>query len=258
MNRRLRALLLAFASYIAPPPSLTSTTPARITRLPRDILTDDLVEEIKTRLCFVGGENSHTTDEAQAGSGDLEIPQVRDDLNKLDEDEAIVAHLFERYSRTAPATKPVSFRVPTLRGGPTLSSANGHSGGRGWVELPGWVRERAAEVLWEDEGDHDARGLADVVLECLLRVSFSQTVSGSYATIMADAYVLATAAYRFAKTDGDFDSRDGRNRRHARVLFPLQIVTRSSSRAIASAVPAVVAGTFFSRANVYRFRRGSH
>lgn len=172
MNRRLRALLLAFASYIAPPPSLTSTTPARITRLPREILTDDLVEEIKTRLCFVGGENSHTTDEAQAGSGDLEIPQVRDDLNKLDEDEAIVAHLFERYSRTAPASKPVSFRVPTLRGGPTLRSANGHSGGRGWIHVPGWVRERAAEVLWEDEGDHDARGLADVVLECLLRVSF--------------------------------------------------------------------------------------
>lgn len=170
LNRRLRALLLAFASYIAPPPSLTSTTPARITRLPREILTDDLVEEIKTRLCFVGGENSHTTDEAQAGSGDLEIPQVRDDLNKLDEDEAIVAHLFERYSRTAPATKPVSFRVPTLRGGPTLSSANGHSGGRGWIHVPGWVRERAAEVLWEDEGDHDARGLADVVLECLLRL----------------------------------------------------------------------------------------
>lgn len=170
LNRRLRALLLAFASYIAPPSSLTSTTPARVASLPREILTDDLVEEIKTRLCFVGGE-ALPADEAQAASGDLEIPQARDDLDERDEDEAIVAHLYERYSRTAPATKPVSFRVPTLRGGSALSSANGHSGGRGWIQVPGWVRERAAEVLWEDEGDQDARGLADVVLECLLRVS---------------------------------------------------------------------------------------
>ncbi|KWU45051.1 actin-like ATPase domain-containing protein, partial [Rhodotorula sp. JG-1b] len=119
LNRRLRALLLAFASYIAPPSSLTSTTPARVASLPREILTDDLVEQIKTRLCFVGGE-ALPADEAQAASA--------------------------------------------------LSSASGHSGGRGWIQVPGWVRERAAEVLWEDEGDHDARGLADVVLECLLRL----------------------------------------------------------------------------------------
>ena len=175
LNRRLRALLLAFASYIAPPSSLTSTTPARVASLPREILTDDLVEQIKTRLCFVGGE-ALPADEAQAASGDVELPQVRDDLEERDEDEAIVAHLYKRYSRTGPATKPVSFRVPTLRGGSALSSASGHSGGRGWIQVPGWVRERAAEVLWEDEGDHDARGLADVVLECLLRVSLSNLV----------------------------------------------------------------------------------
>lgn len=174
LNRRLRALLLAFASYIAPPSNLTSTTPARVSSLPRELLTDELVEEIKTRLCFVGGEAS-PADEAQADSGDLEVPQVRGDMDERDEDEAIVTHLFERYSRTAPATKPVSFRVPTLRGGSALSSTNGHSAGRGWIQVPGWIRERAAEVLWEDEGEHDARGLADVVLECLLRVSIRST-----------------------------------------------------------------------------------
>lgn len=170
-------MLLAFATYVPPPTSLATTMISHPASLPRELVSEGLVEEVKTRLCFVGEE---VLPAAEVGRESGSVP-LRDDLDGTDEDEAIVAHLFERYSRTAPNTKPVSFRVPTLlTGAPpaTASTAAGHHGaGRGWIQVPGWVRERAAEVLWEDEGDADARGLADCVLECLLRVSFRTLLS---------------------------------------------------------------------------------
>ncbi|GAA5865534.1 hypothetical protein JCM3774_002042 [Rhodotorula dairenensis] len=172
LNRRLRAMLLAFATYIPPPTSLAAATPASPADLPRGILTDELVEEIKTRLCFVG-EEVLPADESPTSTTDPGSSRIRDDLDMSDEDEAIVTHLYERYSWTAPDTKPVSFRVPTSLSGAaaTTSATAGHyNSGRGWIQVPGWVRERAAEVLWEDGRDPDAQGLADVVLECLLRL----------------------------------------------------------------------------------------
>lgn len=60
--------------------------------------------------------------------------------------------------------KTVSLRVPSL-GQPTNSTGVG----RGWIQIPGWIRERAAEVLFED-GDEDELSLPDLVLECILAV----------------------------------------------------------------------------------------
>jgi actin-related protein 10 len=43
--------------------------------------------------------------------------------------------------------------------------------GRGVLMIPGWIRERAAEVLFEG-GDVDEVSIAEVILESLLKASF--------------------------------------------------------------------------------------
>ncbi|BGP26873.1 hypothetical protein JCM10295v2_005835 [Rhodotorula toruloides] len=173
LNRRLRSLLLAFGSYAAPPSSLNSMAPPTIGRIPRELLTEELVEEIKTRLCFVGEEvpldSSRGEREAWALSGSamsIGAASTRpDDFDDpSDSDSELLKDLSSRFSSTSTA-KPVSFRIPNLS---QVAVVNGT--GRGWIQVPGWVRERAAEVLWEDDGDGDERGLAGVVLDCLLKL----------------------------------------------------------------------------------------
>jgi hypothetical protein len=53
--------------------------------------------------------------------------------------------------------------------------------GRGTLVIPGWIRERAAEVLFEG-GDVDESSVAEVILEALLKALH---VSLSYHIIQA-------------------------------------------------------------------------
>lgn len=191
LNRRLRSLLLAFGSYAPPPSSVNSMTPPTIGRVPREVLTDELVEEIKTRLCFVGEElppvdrsarasSSSSSSPAGASVSAMSVdapPPAAAGAQSPDPDAALLQHLCARYASTsgrpAQRTTDVSFRVPNLSQPPVASGV-----GRGWVSVPGWVRERAAEVLWEEGGDEEGgdevegeeSGLAGVVLDCLLKV----------------------------------------------------------------------------------------
>ncbi|GAA6023623.1 hypothetical protein JCM10207_005087 [Rhodosporidiobolus poonsookiae] len=179
LNRRLRTLLLQHALYVPPPASLTSSTASRPVRIPRDVLTEELIEEIKTRLCFVGEEippdlvvempresdepgrrEASVATTSSAMSLDTSSALVSTDDPNLD----LLKHLTPRYVASSTGTTTVSFRVPNLSQPPTASGT-----GRGWIQVPGWMRERAAEVLWE-EGDPDELGLAGVVLECLLKL----------------------------------------------------------------------------------------
>ena len=71
LTSHLRALLLTFGTYLPPPATLSSAAniPAasRATRVPQEILTDALLEEIKTRCCFVG----HALDVSDADFRDM-------------------------------------------------------------------------------------------------------------------------------------------------------------------------------------------
>lgn len=186
LNRRLRSLLLAFGSYAPPPSSVNSMTPPTIGRVPREVLTDELVEEIKTRLCFVGealppvdrsARASSSSSSSPAGASvsamSVDVPPPAAVGQSTDPDAAVLQHLCARYASTsgrpAQRTTDVSFRVPNLSRPPVASGV-----GRGWVSVPGWVRERAAEVLWEEGGgvevEGEESGLAGVVLDCLLKV----------------------------------------------------------------------------------------
>ena len=197
LTSHLRALLLMFATYLPPPASLSAAvsvpTVNRSTRVPQDILTDAVVEEIKTRCCFVGNflgfskeatrktpaeeeeedMNFPTSDISLTGS-DLSHPS----LSEQDSEYSVVSNQFPQqedprgenhlqalstmYKRHSTATD-IQMRV-------LPPSAQQTGTGRGTLLIPGWIRERAAEILFEG-GDVDESSLAETILDGLLKVN---------------------------------------------------------------------------------------
>ncbi|KAF9238512.1 actin-domain-containing protein [Melanogaster broomeanus] len=200
----LRALLLLFGSYIPPPSSLSAVQPplsSRSTQVPQEILTDRLIEDIKTRGCFVStaletnreavrSPSPPPTSEpdfppsADAAMSESEFSRASEGIESIDSSQqassefSLVSHpqqpsaesgsrenylqvLANMYMRHSSATD-IQLRVV-----PPVSQQMGT--GRGTLNIPGWVRERAAEVLFEG-GDVDESSAAEVILEALLKV----------------------------------------------------------------------------------------
>ncbi|KAJ7285155.1 fungal-specific actin related protein [Mycena rebaudengoi] len=202
LTSHLRALLLLFGTYLPPPTSLSAAAniPAanRSTRVPQEVLTDAVVEEIKARCCFVGDAlgHSHETREATPAeeASEMDIPpsdstQSESDFSHAGRDSDFSVHrassefsvisnprvpaadnprgeghlqaLAGLYNRHSTATD-LHMRVV-----PPASQQTGT--GRGTLIIPGWVRERTAEVLFEG-GDVDESSTAEVILASLLKV----------------------------------------------------------------------------------------
>ncbi|KAI9566808.1 actin family [Boletus coccyginus] len=195
----LRALLLLFGTYIPPPPNLSSANPplsSRTTRVPQEILTDALVEAIKTRCCFVSTalemnrDSIRSSSPAPASESDLppssdaamsesEFSRASEGVESINSShhassefevisqseaggkEGHLQALANMYTRHSTATD-IQLRVV-----PPASQQLGT--GRGTLIIPGWIRERAAEVLFEG-GDVDESSVAEVLLEALLKV----------------------------------------------------------------------------------------
>lgn len=201
LTSHIRALLLMFATYLPPPSSLSAaiSVPSlnRATRVPQEVLTDSVVEEIKTRCCFVGEAFESTKDPRREDtpgpedlSSDMDIPPSSDAsvsgsdfshaaMSQPDSEFSVVSglpgphshadHMGENhlqaianmYKRHSTATD-LEMRVM-----PPPSQQTGT--GRGTLIIPGWIRERAAEVLFEG-GDVDESSLAELILDTLLKV----------------------------------------------------------------------------------------
>jgi len=203
LTSHIRALLLMFATYLPPPTSLSAaiSVPAanRAMRVPQEVLTDMVVEEIKTRCCFVGGvlgsgkdtrrEDTPSVDETL--DSDMDLPPSSDvsagesdfsqSMSHPDSGSALgtgsqlrgdptsgaenhlqaIASMYKRYSTAI----DIQMRVT-----PPPSQQTGT--GQGTLVIPGWIRERSAEVLFEG-GDVDESSLAELILDTLLKVSVS-------------------------------------------------------------------------------------
>ncbi|KAL4062905.1 actin-domain-containing protein [Scleroderma citrinum] len=187
----LRALLLLFGKYAPPPTSLSVINPPlvdRLTRVPQEILSDALIEDIKTRCCFVSNvleANHDIRAPSPAPPSEADIP--------LGSDAAMSESEFSRASDVPesatssqqPSTDPGSGSDSYLQALANLYMRHSNATdiqlrvvppvaqqmgtGRGTLIIPGWVRERAAEVLFEG-GDVDESSVAEVILDSLLKV----------------------------------------------------------------------------------------
>jgi actin-related protein 10 len=191
LSRRLRALLLNFATYTAPPPAIGSSSPAP-QRVPEELLSDQVVEMVLTQGCFVGtavaneglqkspsvlqgssrtrrpslGQGTSTENErvpyALGEAPELAVPADYDEAA----DEQFLAFLQRRYEKSSTATNTVFKVHPGFDSPPAMSF--------GSLLVPGWVRERAAEILFEESAGEDA-SLPELVLNALLKVSGSDS-----------------------------------------------------------------------------------
>jgi actin-related protein 10 len=157
LSRRLRALLLRFGAYV-PVPSLfsnsTSTKPQEAGPVPDDILTHDLLEDIKARGCFVSDPvDDEVERELPTDAGRMDVDEPMSDVYDEGTDARLMQRLERRWARRSTASS-ITVSVP----------------GKGTLAIPGWIRERAAEVLFEP-GDEDEVNVAEALLECLLKVN---------------------------------------------------------------------------------------
>lgn len=189
----LRSLLLLFGTYTPPPPTLSGpftfhVLPSAQKDIPQGVLTDLVVEDIKTRCCFVG----HSLDEEQVaipGESDTVLMPPSSGLpfgssstpvegsSNLKKQQSPFQALEALYTRHSNA-KPLRIRVDPPAGEKTDT-------GQGTLFIPGWVRERAAEVLFEG-GDVDESSVAEVVLDALLKVADDSKIAKAFLILMTE------------------------------------------------------------------------
>ncbi|QRV75035.1 actin [Ceratobasidium sp. AG-Ba] len=197
LTTHIRALLLSHGTYIPPQATLSgpaTSVPAmqRATRIPAQILTDSLIETIKTRACFVGDPIPRGGQEEEAGDQDVTMMDAAapssssaSDVGMFDTPPASEANfpsgsVSGASSATGGGAGGGGRRSLVVGRGPedpmmAHSSATdlkvpvGTGAGRGVIIVPGWIRERAAEVLFMG-GDVDERSVAETVLDSLRKV----------------------------------------------------------------------------------------
>lgn len=155
IRRRLRDLIARFGSY---KPAPTSSAPrARRSAVPPELLTDALLEDMKVRGVFVGDrlrEFESSVPRLDTGRGDDAMDVDGPDPSVLSArgHEALMLALRHRYEARATA-KDVRVSVA----------------GAGTLLVPGWIRERVADVLFET-GDEDEPSIVEAVLTAVLKV----------------------------------------------------------------------------------------
>ncbi|CAG8471462.1 7505_t:CDS:2 [Ambispora leptoticha] len=132
LTQTLKELITKYGKIIVPPS--TDRQP-----IPSKYLTPTVLEDIKTRFLFVG---------PMVISSEL----VSGAEKTLEEDYE------KKYAKISTATE-IHY--------PITLSKHGRERQMGTLVLPGWIRERAAEVLFE--GDEDQSSIVGCLLECLLK-----------------------------------------------------------------------------------------
>ncbi|PWZ01744.1 actin-like ATPase domain-containing protein [Testicularia cyperi] len=196
VNQRLKTLLLRYGKFVEAQKGIQSTDRSlkeRTHALTESMLTEEILEGIKAKALFVGAhsDNNDTTTAVIDGSGEALSGQHH---GRQDEDEAVKS-LNRRYARTFKAT-PFTYAIApnsidpnnsasliqnihatpgassllhgAVGSGVGYSSVSGATPGSltGLIAIPGWVRERAAEVLFEP-GDEDEASLIEMTVATL-------------------------------------------------------------------------------------------
>ena len=188
----------------------------RQTSVPADILTDVVVEEIKTRVCLVGKAFELSAEDSRPSQPPQTVTPYHassdDEMTDVDHPSGDAARSESEFSRAsmdvdtpAPGSRVASSSYSIISRADSHGTSSSHPGehgdsqvladlykrhstasdiqmpvapstssgglGRGVLMIPGWIRERAAEVLFEG-GDVDEVSVAEVILDSLLKVRF--------------------------------------------------------------------------------------
>ena len=164
-----------------------------------------LIEDLKTRCCFVGDaldvdarlsspkpyeEIEQPPSDAATSESGYSYSRLSGDLESLASASQQEATASSDFSIISPSQAPSNFDRPRPGESHLQALANLYtrhstatdlrirvepppaqqtSTGRGTLVVPGWIRERAAEVLFEG-GDVDESSVAEVILDSLLKV----------------------------------------------------------------------------------------
>lgn len=122
-----------------------------------------MVERVLTKGCFVDGPLPVDSD-----GEEVAVDESQASENQEDDKRRMSSSLRTRYAPFSTATD-LSFRVPPEPGATKDI-------GFGTLLVPGWIRQRAAEVLFEENDEDEAEVLPDAILGCLLKVSIQVLV----------------------------------------------------------------------------------
>ncbi|KZO90672.1 actin-like ATPase domain-containing protein [Calocera viscosa TUFC12733] len=167
LSSHLRDLLLLFGGYYAPPDLKAPASQAipGMGSVPEDVLTDDVLDDIKVRCCYVEDplprRRRREVQEPGPESDELDVTM----LDAPPPDTAV---------SSATASPHISESHPTpLHAMRALYSAHTSCTdirytlkNRGTLSIPGWVRSRAAELFFAS-GDVDEASLPELILSCL-------------------------------------------------------------------------------------------
>jgi len=170
LSRELRRLLAKYATLT---PSSLSTASSVRTNLTEDLLSHEVVEDIKTRLLFVSPIRSTSV----ADSGESQV---------------------DWYQQASMATDTkYRFKDPV-------------TGEMRYLIVPGWIRERAAECIFgnvssrSDGCEEEEEGIILCTLECLLKVHVHRTLD-KY-TDFPNMYMISSDTCGYAKPHGQQNS----------------------------------------------------
>ncbi|KAK1222858.1 hypothetical protein PQX77_014280 [Marasmius sp. AFHP31] len=203
LSSHLRSLLLLFGTYLPPtsPGPVNIPTASRSMRVPPEILTDNVIDKILTRCCFVGesiiSASSNDTREMTPGFDDgseMDLPPSSD-ATPSESDFSYAGHESNVSSAHASSSEFSVISDPRTPHGadsratglqglanlytrhstatdlkmPVAPPAGGGGLGTATLVIPGWIRERTVEILFEP-GDVDEKSVAEVLLDALLKV----------------------------------------------------------------------------------------
>lgn len=195
IRRRLKKLLSTYARYCyrvqrdqTSSGFASIATERRVERVPEDLLTPAVLDELMVRICAVarylpppeggGGTEQEREERLQehyktSGSREGSAKAMSVPIASLQTAEAWIEEREAQLNAIPPQ--------PTAAPGGSGYNSRAQSRNQGYKQsallvVPGWVRERAAEVLFED-GDAEEPSLPEVVLDCLLKVSHPQHAS---------------------------------------------------------------------------------
>ena len=112
------------------------------------------------------GRDSNVSSQPESSEFSV-VSSIHSALPEHPRNEGHLQALATMYTRHSTAT---DLRMPVM---PPSSQQTGT--GRGTLIIPGWIRERAAEMLFEG-GDVDESSVAEVILDSLLKASPSRSM----------------------------------------------------------------------------------